>query len=88
MMKIYKKLAIISLIGSVLTIIGLITGILWSTIYSSIIHTVNIRIICYNFNQYLYLIYCFIAIIFNTYIYKLQALGSNTYSYVSEVIYV
>lgn len=49
-MKIYKKLAIISLIGSVLTIIGLITGILWSTIYSSIIHTVNIRIICYNFN--------------------------------------
>lgn len=39
MMKIYKKLAIISLIGSVLTIIGLITGILWSTIYSSIIHT-------------------------------------------------
>lgn len=49
MMKIYKKLAIISLIGSVLTIIGLITGILWSTIYSSIIHTVSIRIICYFF---------------------------------------
>lgn len=48
-MKIYKKLAIISLIGSVLTIIGLITGILWSTIYSSIIHTVSIRIICYFF---------------------------------------
>lgn len=49
MMKIYKKLAIISLIGSVLTIIGLITGILWSTIYSSIIHTASIRIICYFF---------------------------------------
>lgn len=88
MMKIYKKLAIISLIGLVLTIIGLITGILWSTIYSSIIHTVNIKIICYNSKKYLYLIYCFIAIIFNTYIYKLQTLGSNTYSYVSEVIHV
>lgn len=47
----------------------------------------NLLFFC-NFNQYLYLIYCFIAIILNTYIYKLQALGSNTYSYVFEVIYV
>lgn len=88
MMTIRKKLLIIFSVGLVLTIIGLTTGILWFMIYSSILNTVDIKNFTYSYDHWLSLTYCFIAIIFNTNVYKLQAVGNNTNSYVSENIHV
>lgn len=85
-MNIWTKLAIIFGIGSVITLVGLITGICWPLIYQGLLYAVSIRITSQVYNYYIHFI--FIAIIINTIIYKLCALESNTHSYVFKNIFI